>query len=548
MFFRKRPKIKDLQIYPDEIFLDSKNIPKFDTQQFEGRLEKPISKKTFFIFSSFLVLISFFYFGQVFNLQVLRGQAMADRSQKNNLKKEIILPPRTTIADRDGVRLAWTDGDQRNYIDIAGFSHIIGYLGLPSKEDLQNNPGLAMNVIIGKEGVEKKYEEFLRGNAGVKLVEFDSQNNIISESVQTLPVANEDFKLTIDSGVQAKLFEALSSAGKNLGYKGGAGTILDVNNGEVLALASYPEYKQENISDYLNAKNNPFLNRAISGLYAPGSIVKPFIALAALNENIISPDKQIFSSGSISIPNPFFPDKKNIFLDWKAHGWTDMKKALAVSSDVYFYEIGGGYQNQKGLGISKLEDYAKQFGMDSKTGIDLLGEENGVVPDPELKARADPRDPIWRVGDTYNASIGQGYFQVTPIEMAVFAAALANNGIFVQPHLAPVLNNSSVKTIDIPKEYFDIVREGMLMAVKEGTATTLNVPGISIAAKTGTAQVGANNQFTNSWVIGFFPYENPKYAFAVVTERGPKDSAAGAQYVMRQILDWLAIYRPEYLK
>ena len=164
------------------------------------------------------------------------------------------------------------------------------------------------------------------------------------------------------------------------------------------------------INGYINNKNKPFINRAISGLYAPGSVVKPFVALAALSEGIISPEKKIFSAGQISIPNPFFPDKKTIFKDWKAHGWVDMRQALAVSSDVYFYEIGGGFEDVKGLGINKIYEYAKKFGLGEKTGIDLLGEAEGTVPSPAVKEKNNPADPLWRVGDTYISAIGQGYF------------------------------------------------------------------------------------------------------------------------------------------
>ena len=547
----RRKKIKDYQIYPDEILLDSENIPKFDTQQFEGRLERPISKRAFFALSIILVIIAAIYLGQIAKLQIINGRVFAERSQKNTLKRELFSPLRAVIVDRNGNRIAWNDENgKREYTDKPGFAHLLGHIGLPSQEDLSANPNILRNIFVGKDGVEKAYEDVIRGNYGIKLIEVDSQNNIVSESVQLPPQKNDDFKLTIDADLQTEIFKALELAAKNLGYQGGAGVIMDVNNGDLLALTSYPEYDLNSIENSLkNQKNNPFLNRAISGLYIPGSIVKPFIALAALKEGIISPQKQIYSSGSISLPNPYNPELKNVFKDWKAHGWVDMKRAIAVSSDVYFYTIGGGYEDQRGLGIEKIESYAKIFGMNSKTGVDLPGEISGIIPNQSLKAKINPKDPTWRIGDTYNASIGQGYFQVTPIEMVVYAAALANNGKLIEPHIAmDFKKQKEIQTIDIAKENFDIVKEAMLMAVKEGTATSLNIYGVNVAAKTGTAQTGKNNQFINSWVIGFFPYENPKYAFAVVTEKGPKESPAGAQYVMRQVLDWMTVYRPEYLK
>ena len=542
--------MKEKEIYPDEIFIDSENIPKFDTQQLEGRLEKPITKKTFWLLSVFLGLATVFLLGKIFYLQIAQGKILAERGEKNSLRQEIVLPPRAIINDRNGIKLAWDEGELRKYIDSSGFSHILGYIGLPSKEDLEEWGVILMNEKIGKDGIEKKYENILRGTPGVKLVEIDSQNNITSESVQRLPKSEENFNITIDSGVQSKFFQIMDSVVKGYNFQGGAGVILDVNTGEILSLVSWPEYNPQDLESFLKDKNKPFLNRAIAGLYAPGSIVKPLIALAALNEGTISPEKQIFSSGSISIPNPFFSDKKSVFYDWKAHGWVDMKEALSVSSDVYFYEIGGGFENIKGLGIKKIEDYAKKFGFTSKTGVDLNGEEEGVVPSPELKARVNPTDPIWRIGDTYNASIGQGYFHITPVEMAVYAAALANNGRIIRPHL--LLNNEEIqfKTIDPPisENYFNIVKEGMRMAVVEGTASGLNVPNIALAAKTGTAEIDVAKKYINSWIIGFFPYEKPRYAFAVVMEKGPYQSPVGALYIMRQLIDWMSIYTPEYLK
>lgn len=546
--------MKNTEIYPDEIFMDSENIPKFDTQQFEGRLEKPISRQTFWFLSVFFGLVLLFLLTKIFYLQIVQGKTLAERGEKNSLRQEIVLPPRAIINDRNGVKLAWDEGKSRKYIESPGFSHILGYTGLPSKEDLERNETLLMNEKIGKDGIEKKYENVLRGTPGIKLVEIDSQNNITSESIQSSPQGKENFNLNIDSRIQSKFFEIMNSVVRGYNFQGGAGIILDVNTGEILSLVSWPEYNPGNLESFLEDKSKPFLNRAIAGLYAPGSIVKPLIALAVLNEGTISPEKQIFSSGSISIPNPFFPDKKSVFYDWKAHGWVDMKEALAVSSDVYFYEIGGGFEDIKGLGIKKIEDYAKKFGLTSKTGIDLNGEEEGIVPSPELKARINPNDPIWRVGDTYNASIGQGYFHITPIEMAVYAASLANNGKIIKPCLVkPPMSHitcatSEVAQIDIPEKYFNIIKQGMRMAVIEGTASGLNAPNVALAAKTGTAEIDIAKKYINSWIIGFFPYENPKYAFATVMEKGPYQSPVGSLYIMRQLIDWMSIYTPEYLK
>ena len=557
MFGRKK---YDHKIYPDEIFLDSKNISGFDTSQFEGRLEKPISKKNFIYMGALIGFLGLFFISRIFFLQIFEGEKFTARSERNSFKKENIIPLRGAIYDNVGTVLIWNGEEGRTYANISGLGHILGYTGLPSKEDFKKKPDTPSENMVGKDGIEEKYDEILRGVLGVKLMERDSQGNAISESVQVLPQNGRNLTLTIDSKVQSYLYTAMESVAEERNFEGGAAVIMDVSDGNILAMVSIPEYSSKVLSEggpaslisgYINDKNKPFLNRAISGLYAPGSVVKPFVALAALNEGLISPEKKIFSAGQISIPNPFFPDKKSIFKDWKAHGWVDMRQALAVSSDVYFYEIGGGYQEIRGLGINKIHEYSKKFGLGGKTGIDLEGEAEGTVPSPQVKEKNNPDDPTWRVGDTYISVIGQGYFLTTPIEMAVYASSIANNGKIVVPRLIKNENfypEVSQKNIGISEEYFKIIKEGMRMAVMEGTAQGLSYPDLKIAAKTGTAEVGGKKNFSHSWVIGFYPYENPKYAFAAVLEKGPAGNTIGAPYAMKQFFDWLKLYYPEYVR
>jgi penicillin-binding protein 2 len=333
---------------------------------------------------------------------------------------------------------------------------------------------------------------------------------------------------------------------------------MDVRNGEVLASTSFPEYNSEILSlgkdsgainSYMSDKRKFFLDRTVSGLYTPGSIVKPFFSLGALAENLIDPSKKILSTGSISIPNPYFPDQKTVFKDWRVNGWTDMVQALAVSSDVYFYSIGGGFEDQKGLGIENIGKYAKLFGIGQVSGVDLPDEKAGTVPSKEWKLENFKGD-AWRIGDTYHTAIGQYGFQVTPVEMARAVGAIANNGKLLTPHflLGDAQKESEVSTIDLKREYFDVVHKGMRQAVTDGTAVSLNVPYTEVAAKTGTAQLGTNRSKVNSWVIGFFPYENPKYAFAIMMEAGPSTNSVSASTVTRQLLDWMNVNTPEYFQ
>jgi len=272
-------------------------------------------------------------------------------------------------------------------------------------------------------------------------------------------------------------------------------------------------------------------------------------ALGARAEGIIDPNKKILSTGSISIPNPYFPNQKTVFKDWRAQGWVDMKTAIAVSSDVYFYEIGGGFQDQKGLGITNIEKYAELFGVGDKTGVDLPEEKSGVIPSPLWKAKNFKNEP-WRIGDTYHTAIGQYGFQVTPMEMVRAVAALGNYGSLITPHfiLGDTTKEKEITNLDLKKENFDVVHEGMRQCVLIGTCTSVNVPYVQIAAKTGTAQLGVNKNKVNSWIIGFFPYDNPKYAFTIMMESGPSSNEIGASSIMRQLLDWMSINTPEYFK
>ncbi|MDO8510131.1 MAG: penicillin-binding transpeptidase domain-containing protein, partial [bacterium] len=247
--------------------------------------------------------------------------------------------------------------------------------------------------------------------------------------------------------------------------------------------------------------------------------------------------------------NPYFPDQKSVFRDWKAHGYVDMRRALAVSSDVYFYAVGGGYAGQKGLGIEKIEEYVRMFGFGRKTGLEFAQEKDGTIPTPEWKAKQFDGDP-WRIGDTYNTAIGQYGFQITPLQAVTATAAIANNGKIVRPTLLRDGNKDRDYMFELPfsTENFKIVQEGMRAGVVEGTAKALDVAGLKVAGKTGTAELGAEKRYVNSWVIGYFPYESPKYAFAVVMERGPVKNLVGSSAVVSQLLNWITIYAPEYAR
>ncbi len=563
-FFRKKYRIHEID--PDEILLDARNLPSFDEDQFEGRIERPIGKRALYLLASFFAVIAIVYAGRLLYLQIAQGAEYRERSENNSLRHTPIFSERGIIYDRRETPLAWNEtGEEgeafprRAYSTLSGLSHTVGYVNYPKKDEKGT---FYQTEFIGKDGVERQYQDILSGSTGIKISEVDARGEITSESSARAPVNGTNVTLTIDAELQSALYTYIKNLADEVGFTGGGGVIMDVETGEILALTSFPEYDQSVVSEgkersliarAFGDPREPFLNRAVSGLYTPGSTVKPFFAVAALAEQIISPEKQILSTGSISIPNPYNPELKSVFNDWKAHGYVDLRHAIAVSSNVYFFEVGGGYKDQKGLGIAKLEEYARLFGLGEATGIDLPGEIPGVIPNPAWKEENFPGDP-WRIGDTYNTAIGQYGFQITPVQLVRSVSAIANDGKVITPHVFLKSGDTSakdgipVRILSVALGDLQIVREGMRLGVTEGITQAVNFPFVQVAAKSGTAEVGAAKRYANSWISGFFPYENPKYAFAVVMEKGPRNNLKGAVFVMRSLFEWMNVYRPEYLK
>lgn len=547
-FFRKRRKIP-YNFDPDQVFLDSRNLPSFNNQQFEGRIERPIDRRVFVVTGVIFALITLVFIIRLTELQVVRGQELFNESNSNKLSHKIIFPDRGIIYDRNRVELAWNNPD-REYIAKKGFAHILGYIGFPDDEDLK--AGAYHEEMLGKSGVEKVYNDDLSGTEGIKIEELTALGEVNSDHVLEEPKNGDSLELAIDARLQEALYEKIEAVAVGNDYEGGSGVIMDVSTGEIIALVSYPEYDpnilvdrvdSDAISQFFNDSAKPFLNRAVSGLYTPGSIIKPFIATGALKEEIINPSKQILSTGELVVPNPYNKDAPSIFKDWKAHGLVDMRRALAVSSNVYFYQIGGGFGNQLGLGISGIEEIVRLFGFGAPTGIDLLSEEVGVIPNPKWKAELFDDEP-WRLGDTYHTAIGQYGFLVTPIQVATGMSAIANGGKLVQPKLL-ISKENKITDLGI-SEHLQVIRDGLRQAVTEGTAAALNVPYVKVGAKTGTAELGVHKENMNAWITGFFPYDQPRYAFAVVMERGPKGTLIGGGMVMRGMLDWMNQNTPEY--
>ena len=550
-FTRKARIAASHEISPEDVFLDSENISKLNLNQMEGHLERPLSKYVFYVSILFIFLLIGGFGARLFAMQIVEGKAYKEKADRNHLKSTPIFALRGTISDRNGALLAWNtlgtstkEVPERTYTSTAGFSHLLGYVSYPKKD----SSGIFwQEEYIGKDGIEKQYQTLLQGVPGERVIAINARQEVEAENVTVDPTHGENIRLSIDAGVQAKLQERIKTLAQEYGYTAGAGAIMDIHTGELLALTSYPEYdnnlitnaktKEENsqVGKDLLDKRQKFLNRAVSGLFTPGSTVKPFMAIAALMEGVITPEKSIFSSGSLVIKNKYGgPD--TVFKDWKAHGYVDMREAIAVSSDEYFYQIGGGYMDQPGLGIDRINTYASMFGFGTTTGIDLPGEEYGVVPSQAWKKKVFGED--WLVGNTYHTSIGQYGFQLTPLELIRGIASIANGGSLVTPHL---LLGLPTETIELPlkKKDLQVIQEGMRQGVLDGTGRVLNIPGVNIASKSGTAELGVRKDLINSWITGYFPYEDPKYAFVVIMEKGSVKNLHGAVFAARETIEWM---------
>jgi penicillin-binding protein 2 len=549
------------EIDPEDVFLDSQNLSQLNIHQMEGQLERPLGKHIFYItlIVSVALIGSFSY--RLFAMQVVSGDEYTEMADNNRLKKLPLFALRGTISDRNGNLLAWnslyngTSTEEkiksdsiptRIYTKENGFSHLLGYVSYPKRDQ---SGVFWQEEYVGKDGVEKEYQDNLAGVKGERIIEVTATHEVQAQNVIVYPSHGENIVLTIDKDVQAKLYERMEALAHKVGFTGGAGVIMDVNTGAILALTNYPEYdnnlitnsvtkeEKKQVADDLLDKRGKFINRVVSGLFTPGSTVKPFFAYAALAEGVITPEQNIFSSGQIVIKNKYDgPD--TVFKDWKAHGYIDMRNAIAESSDEYFYQIGGGYKDQKGLGIVRLNTYAHMFGFASTTGVDLPGEDYGLVPSPEWKKKIFSED--WLLGDTYHSSIGQYGFQMTPLELVRGVASIANGGYLVTPHVLGRLETAST-SLNLNQKKLQVIQEGMRLAVTgaEGTAKGLNVSGIDVAGKSGTAELGVSKQLVNSWISGYFPYEHPKYAFVVIMEKGDRHNLFGAVGAMKETLEWM---------
>ncbi len=442
-------------------------------------------------------------------------------------------------------------------------AHVVGYISRISDKDLEQleESGELNNYrgshFIGRTGIEQSYENELHGITGFDEVETDAAGRSIRVLSRTPPVSGNNLMLALDIDLQ-------QVADKAFGERRGALVAIDPNNGEVLAFVSKPGFNANLFVGGIDHKNwnllnnsidRPLNNRALRGIYPPGSTFKPFMALAALELGLRSPGYAINDIGYFSLPG-----KKRRYRDWKVggHGRVDLHKALVVSCDTYFYSLAHD------MGIDRIHNYIQQFGLGKKTGIDIFGEADGLLPSQEWKMRR--HNQKWYAGDTISVGIGQGYVLTTPLQLAFSTAIIANNGIAYQPHFVKQITNSQTgETRELPKsEYYtvnhqpknmELVRKAMVNVTKPGGTAANAAAGAAytFAGKTGTSQVigiKQNERYQEALVaerhrdhamfVAYAPAENPTIALAILVENGGSGGATAAP-IARQVFDYFLL-------
>ena len=464
-----------------------------------------------------------------------------------NIPHENLIVLETRINEFLGCRIE--KNTARDYVFSESFSHILGYAGRINQTELDNTNNYAVNDYIGKQGIEKSYEEFLRGVPGKLEEEKNAVGVKFGENIISNPESGKNLVLSIDSDLQNIVYDELKKGIEKIGAKRGAAVAMDPKTGQVLALVSFPSYdnnlfsngiSQEELDQIQNNSDNPLFNRAIAAQYPTGSTIKPFIASGALQEKIISPEKEINDLGFIEIRSQYDPNVSWRYSGIEPHGWVDMREALAVSSNIYFYTVGGGYGDQQGLGPTRIKKYLELFGWGQKNNIDIPGEFQGFVPSPEWKKQT--KKESWWDGDTYNLSIGQSDLKVTPLQVATAYCSIANGGILYKPQIVQkIIDGPEIKPEIIRENFIDaenlqIIREGMREGVLYGSSVTLNSLPVNIASKTGTAETSRKGYY-NAWVSAFAPYENPEIVF-VATIEDVEGLRAATLPIAKEILRW----------
>ena len=476
--------------------------------------------------------------------KVRRRRGFVPVTVRENLQWEDVSRIEVNAPDLPGLSIEV--GQSRQYPFAHDFSHVLGYVAAVSEKEVTGDPLLELpGFKIGKNGVERVFDRNLRGKAGNSQVEVNAVGRVIRELSRQEGQPGDDLRLTIDRDLQKLAADRLKKE------KSAAAVVMDIHNGDVLVLSSVPGFDPNEFVTGLSSRSwrrlvndphTPLINKAISGLYAPGSTFKMVVALAALEANIVRPDHRVFCRGFTQLGNARFHC-------WKkhGHGWQDIYDAHKNSCDVYFYDIA------KRIGVDRIAAMARKLGLGEKTGVDLPSEKGGVIPTRAWK-KALIGTP-WQQGETLISGIGQGFILTTPLQLAVMTARLANGGEAVTPRLVRPEridgkdDTPKFKKLAISRASLDVIRDGMNQVTNEhgGTAyrARISEKGMEMSGKTGTAQVRRISKAEREtrvlknherpWrkrdhalFVGYAPSDDPRYAVAVVVEHGGGGSKVAA--------------------
>ncbi len=545
-----------------------------------------------------LVLVSGFFFVRLFFLQVVQGEYYARLSDENRTRTTIISAPRGIMYDRknrplvsnapafkildsekkvrflnqeDALEKIARGEDvvsdiQREYLYKDAFAHVLGYIGQISEDEMMQAEfkDYALTDFVGKFGLESQYENILHGKNGRELYEVDAAGNKVRFLGKDQPIPGRNLYTTLDIEIQMAVHEAMKDVEK------GAVIVSDPKTGGILALYSKPTFDPnlfthnstyeaegayKKVEDVvMDGKNQPLLDRAISGIYPPASTYKLVSATAALESGAMKRDTLVKDTGILRVGDFSFGNW--FYLQYGGtDGDVDVVKAIARSNDIYFYKAA------EETGIDRLADWSRKFGLGQRLGIDLAGEKAGTVPDKEWKKKN--LNESWYLGDNYNMGIGQGYLQVTPLQVNMFTVPFANGGVLYKPHLLKKNDTSVLRKDFLAKETINAVREGMKQSCEPETGVAFplydlkvkndNLPidgrdfleaasgsarmtQIKVGCKTGTAEVGIEGEKPHAWITVIAPFHNPELVVTVLSERSGEGSQIAAP-IAKKILE-----------
>ncbi len=467
--------------------------------------------------------------GRLFWLTVVEGESARVRADSNRVEIRRLAAPRGVIYDRNEEKLVInipgeTEGEiKRKYVYGEALAHILGYVGEVSQEEIAQVRNLEPGDIMGKMGVERVGDERLRGVAGAELVETGASGEVLRRLGRREPVSGEEVELTIDAGLQKRVYEILD-------HRVGVVVVTEVETGQVLALVSSPSFNPEAVENYLVRADEPLFNRAVGGVYPPGSVFKLVTAVAGLEEGKISGETEIEDTGEIKIGEFRYG---NWYFDQygRKEGWLNIVRALGRSNDIFFYRVG------QMVGPMGLADWGRRLGLGQEVGWGLGGEAMGLVPDPEWKEKI--KGERWFLGNTYHLAIGQGDIGVTPMQINLLTAAMAT-GRLCRPEIVPSVKSKAqnCENIKISQKTLTLVRQGMAAACAAGgTAFPLFNFSPAVGCKTGTAQHGGEGELPHAWITILAPIEKPEIALTVLLEAAGEGSYQAAP-VAREILEY----------